>query len=139
MERQRFPIRLGRWSRPFLLLWGVTPGRAWVDVDGAFEARFGFFRFRVPREEIVAWRIEGPFRWLLAIGVRRSLRGGDITFGGSTHGAVRVDFRRPVRWWLLRVPALYVTVDDVAALGAHLASAGIPGADAREPGERPSD
>jgi len=127
----RFPIRLGRRSRAVLRLWGVTPDRAWVALDGALDARFGFFRFRTPLTNVVSWRIEGPFRWITAIGVRRSIRQGDITFGGDTHGGVRVAFREPVRWGPLRVPALYVTVDDLDALAAELDRRGIPGSDAR--------
>lgn len=128
---RRFPIRLGRRYRLLLRVWGVRPDRAWVEVDGDLVARFGFFTFRTPASNISRWRIEGPFRWLTAIGVRRSIRHGDVTFGGDTHGGVRMDFREPVRWTVFRVPALYVTVESLEALAAELDARGIPGEDAR--------
>ena len=127
----RFPIRLGRRSRPLLLLWGVRPGNAFVDLDGELDARFGFFRLRIPLANVASWRIEGPFRWIRAIGVRRSVRHADITFAGDTHGGVRVDFRSAVRWGPFHVPALYLTVDDLEGLAAALAARGIPGRDER--------
>lgn len=129
---RRFPIRLGRRSRPLLLLWGVRPDRAWVDLDGELDARFGFFRLRTPVSNISRWRIEGPFRWITAIGVRRSIRHGDVSFGGDTHGGVRIDFRERVPWGrFFRAPALYVTVDALEALAAELDARGIPGEDVR--------
>jgi hypothetical protein len=83
MSSRRFPIRLGRRSRPLLLLFGVRSSNAYVDLDGDLEAHFGFFHVRTPVANISSWRIEGPWLWLTAIGVRRSVRHGDITFGGS--------------------------------------------------------
>jgi hypothetical protein len=133
MATMRFPIRLGRRSRPLLRLFGVRgPENAWVDLgDDGLEARFGSFRAETPLANIVSWRIEGPWRWITAIGVRRSVRHGDITFGGSPHGGVRLDFVEPVRIGPLRVPALYLTVDDLDGLAAALAGRGIAGVDAR--------
>ena len=78
-----------------------------------------------------------------------SVRHGDITFGGSPHGGVRLDFRERVKVGAFRVPALYVTVEDLEGLAAALAERGIVGTDARtrivpavpalppEPGDRP--
>lgn len=131
MSAARFPIRLGVRSRPLLRVFGVRPGNAYVDLDGGFDAHFGRFRAQTPVDNIVSWRIEGPWRWITAIGVRRSLRHGDLTFGGNHRGGVRVDFREPVRISALRVPALYVTVEDLEGLAAGLAARGIPGEDAR--------
>jgi hypothetical protein len=42
-----------------------------------------------------------------------------------------MDFREPVRWWLFRVPALYVGADDLDGLASALGRRGIPGEDAR--------
>jgi hypothetical protein len=130
--RERFPIRVGRRSRPLLILFGVTPDNAWVDLDGVVDARFGFYRLSSPLENVASYRIEGPWLWLTAIGVRRGFRHGDLTFGGSAHGGVRLEFRQPVVLGPLRVPALYVTVDDLEAFAAALAARGIPGEDARK-------
>ena len=84
-------------------------------------------------DNVARWRIEGPFRWITAIGVRRSVRHGDVTFGGSHHGGVRIDFHRPQRWGILNVPAIYVPADDLEGLAAELERRGIPGGDARKP------
>jgi hypothetical protein len=131
MSSLRFPIRLGARSRPLLLLFGVRAGNAYVDLDGEFDAHFGFYRVRTPLANIALWRIEGPWLWLTAIGVRTSIRHRDLTFGGSHHGGVRVDFKERIRFGFYSIPALYVTVDDLEGLAAALAARGIPGVDAR--------
>lgn len=131
MTARRFPIRVGRRSRPFLRLFGVRAGNAFVDVDDALDAHFGRFRVRTPLTNVVSWRIEGPWLWITAIGVRMSIRHRDVTFGGSPRGGVRVDFRDRVPLGPVRVPALYVTVEDLEGLAAALTERGIPGTDAR--------
>lgn len=129
-----FPIRVGQRSRRLLLIYGVREDNAHVTLeDGWMLARFGFASMRTPVGNIVSWRIEGPFHWLATIGVRRSVRHGDVTFGGSPYGGVRMDFRERVRWNIFRVPALYVTVDDLAGLASELTRLGIRGRDARRP------
>lgn len=133
MPSRRFPIRIGRRSRVLLWLFGVRPGNAYVDLDGEFHASFGRYHVRTPTSNLVAWRIEGPWRWITAIGVRLSLRHHDLTFAGTHRGGVRVDFREPVRWMLVRLPALYVTVEDLEDFAAALAERGVPGQDARAP------
>jgi hypothetical protein len=131
MTSQRFPIRVGRRSRGLLWLFGVRGDNAYVDLGGALDAHFGFYRLRTPVDNIGSWRIEGPWLWVTAIGVRTSLRHRDVTFGGSPRGGVRVDFRAPVRFGFYRVPALYVTVEDLEGLAAALTERGIQGVDAR--------
>src|SRR5512140_1840419 len=103
----RYPIRIGSRSRLLLrVAFGVTPERAWAEVDEAgIRVRFGRFEFAQPLSAITRWRIEGPWRWITAIGLRRSIRHGDISFAGSPAGGVRLDFRAPVRWSRLNVPA----------------------------------
>jgi hypothetical protein len=127
---RRFPIRLGTLSRPVLLLFGVLEGNAYVDLDTELDAHFGFFRIHTPLDNVESWRIEGPWLWITAIGVRRGIRG-DITFGGNHRGGVRLNFRKPVRWGFLSVPALYATVGDLEGFAAALSERGIPGEDAR--------
>jgi hypothetical protein len=136
MASPRFPIRVGRRSRLFLrLLFGVRSDDSWIDLgdgpDGELEVRFGWSHFRTPMANVASWRIEGPFLWITAIGVRMSIRHHDITFGGSPHGGVRIDFREPVHWASFHVPAIYVPADDLEALAAELARRGVPGTDAR--------
>ena len=120
---------------PLLRLWGVKPGLAYAEVGeapaGELQACFGRVRFATPLANVASWRIEGPFIWVKAIGVRRSLRGGDMSFAGAAHGGVRIDFREPVRWSLFRVPALYVGADNLDAFAAALRLRGILGEDAR--------
>ena len=128
---RRFPIRIGRRSRPVLALFGVRDGAAYVDVGATLDARFGFFRLSTPIANVARWRIEGPWSWITAIGVRRGVRHGDFTFGGTHTGGVRLDFHAPVRLGPFRPPALYVTVEDLEGLAAALASLRIPGEDAR--------
>jgi hypothetical protein len=131
-EARRFPIRIGRRSRLFLRCWGVRDGNAYVDLDGQqIDARFGWGRMTVPVANIVRWRIEGPWLWLTAIGIRMSIRHRDVSFQGSPRGGVRIDFREPVRWGLVRPPALYVGVEDLEGFAKALEELGIPGEDAR--------
>ena len=61
-----------------------------------------------------------------------SVRHRDITFGGSPRGGVRIDFRERVRYGPFRVPALYLTVEDLEGFAAALAARGIPGEDRRK-------
>jgi hypothetical protein len=136
MPVERFPIRVGRRSRPMLrVLFGVQADDTWIDLgdapDGALEVQFGWSHFRTPLANLASWQIEGPWKWITAIGVRRSFRHGDVTFGGSPHGGVRIDFRSPVRWMIFQVPAIYVPADDLEGLGAALTRRGVPGRDVR--------
>ena len=135
MSSDRFEIRLGARSLPLLRLWGVKPGLAYAELgdmpDGKLQARFGRVRFATPLSNLASWRIEGPFIWIKAIGVRRSIRGGDVSFAGAAHGGVRIDFRAPVKWSLFRVPARYIGADDLDGFAAALRQRGIPGEDAR--------
>jgi hypothetical protein len=135
-EARRFPFRVGRRSRPFLLLFGVRGDNAYVDLNDALDARFGFLRLRTPVSNITSWSIEGPWLWIMAIGVRRSVRHGDITFGGSHHGGVRVNFHDRPRLGPFRPPALYMTVEDLEGFAAALTALGLPGKDKRKRGTR---
>jgi hypothetical protein len=130
---QRFPFALGKRSRLLLrLVFRVTPETAFVDLGEELDARFGVGRVRTPVDNIASWRIEGPWLWITAIGIRRSVRHGDVTFGGTHTGGVRVDFRQRVPTMrIFRIPALYVTVEDLDGFAAALAERGIPGVDAR--------
>jgi len=137
MPITRFPIRVGRRSRlPLRLVYGVRADDSWIELgegpDGGLEVRFGRSRFRTPMANLRSWQIEGPFLWITAIGVRISVRHRDVTFGGSPHGGVRIDFRSPVHWAIFEVPAIYVSADDLEALAAELERRGVPGRDARK-------
>jgi hypothetical protein len=110
----------------------VTRDRAWVDVgDGVICVRFGWFEVTAPLADARRWRIEGPWLWITAIGVRMSIRHRDLSFAGSPRGGVRVDFQPRVRYRFLRLPAIYYGVEDLDGFAAELTSLGIPGEDAR--------
>jgi hypothetical protein len=127
----RFPIRIGRRSRWLLRLFTATPETAYAEVGEDLLIRFGRFRFRTPLSNVERYRIEGPFTWIKAIGVRMSIRDHDVSFCGSAHGAVRMDVRTPVKWGPIRVPAVWAGADDLDGLAAELARRGIPGEDNR--------
>ena len=128
---RRFPIEVGRKSRALLRLFGVKGDNAYVDLGDELDARFGWARVRTPVGNIESWRIEGPWLWITAIGVRMSIRHRDLTFAGTPRGGIRMDFREPVRAFRFLVPALYVTVEDLEGFAAALSERGIPGLDER--------
>lgn len=135
-DERRFPIRIQAPFGPILrILFGVRPGeKAMVRLSAdALEARFGWSAVHVPLGDISAWDISGPWRPITALGVRRSIRGGDLTFGGSAHGGVQVHFRRRPKVLIFRPPSLYLTVDDLIGLGEALTERGIAGKDLRDP------
>jgi hypothetical protein len=133
MKGGKFRIRIGDGSRVLLrIVFGVTPERAWVSIDDErVTVRFGRWDFQVATSNITHWRIEGPWHWITAIGVRRSLRHGDVSFAGSPRGGVRLDLAEPVRWTIFDVPAVYVGVDDLEGFAAALSELGIEGEDRR--------
>jgi hypothetical protein len=128
----RFPIRVEPRYRGLLRVFGVTPDKSHVDLGETLDAHFGWSRIATPVANCIRWSIEGPWLALTALGVRRSIRHGDITFGGTPRGGVRIDFRNPPRYFVFRPPALYVTVEDLEGFAAALAARGIPGEDRRK-------
>lgn len=128
---ERFPIRVEPRYRWILRIFGVRGRNAYVDLAETLDARFGWSRITTPVSNCVSWSIEGPWLALTAIGVRMSVRHRDVTFGGSTRGGVRIDFRDRPRYFLFRPPAIYVTVEDLEGFAAALAARGIPGQDNR--------
>jgi hypothetical protein len=134
MPGVRFPIRIGRRSRGYLRLWTITAATAYAELNGDLDVHFGRWRIRTPVANLASWRIEGPFLWITAIGIRMSIRHGDVSFAGSPHGGVRIDFREPVRWGPFKVPAIYIGADDLDGLADELARRDIPGVDARREG-----
>jgi hypothetical protein len=128
---QRFPIAVGRKSRWLLRLFGVTDSNAFVDLDGDLDARFGFGHLRTPLDNVASWRIEGPWLWVTAIGIRRNWLKSDLAFDGVHQAGVRLEFRVPARSFGLGVTALYVTVADIDGFVSALRARGIDGSDAR--------
>ena len=112
-------------------MFGVHGDNAYVDLSDQVDVRFGFFSLTTPVSNLAGWRIEGPWAWLTAIGVRNGIRHGDVAFDSTHTGGVRMDLWVPVRFGPLRRTAVYVTVDDLEGFAAALASIGVPGTDAR--------
>ncbi|HUR16375.1 MAG TPA: hypothetical protein VMZ33_03745 [Candidatus Limnocylindrales bacterium] len=125
-------MRLGRKSRPLLLLWGARASNSYVDLNDELDAHFGMFRFRTPTSNIARWSAEGPWLWITAIGVRRGILNGEMSFVGAHTGGVRLEFKERPKWGLLRPPAFWVAVDDIDGFTASLAARGIPGEDKRK-------
>jgi len=118
-----------------VLPFGVTPGRAYVDVgDAGVHARFGPWGMDVPLANIERWAIRGPYRWWRAVGVRQTIGIWDVSFGSSAKDGVYLQLVRPQRWFIGRHPALSVTVADPEAFTAALSERGIDGADERRAG-----
>jgi hypothetical protein len=129
----RYPIRIGSKSGPLLrVAFGATPDRAWASVDAeSVIVHFGRFELAAPVASVTRWRIEGPWHWVTAIGIRLSIRHRDISFAGSPRGGVRLDLGTPVRWGPLSIPAIYAGVDDLEGFAGEFTRRGIPGEDAR--------
>jgi hypothetical protein len=133
MSPARFPIRVEpRYAWILRVLFGVRRENSYVDLGDDLVARFGRFGCTTPVSNIVRWSIEGPWLAITALGVRRSIRHGDITFGGSHRGGVRVDFHEHPALSIFHPPTLYLTVEDLAGFAAALAARGIPGEDRRK-------
>jgi hypothetical protein len=122
---QRFDFRFAGPYRAPLALLGVRPDTAWVQVDDTeLQVRFGPWRLRTERENVVAARTTGPYRWWRAIGPHVSLTDSGVTFGTTTAGGVCIEFATPVAalvpgGWL-RHPAVTVTVADSTGLITRL-------------------
>ena len=118
----RYHLRISRRWRLPLLIYGVTPRRAYVDLgDTSLVARFGWYGVTTTVGNVASLQVTGPYRWWRAIGVRISLADGGVSFGSSTRAGVCIKFRRPIRFMrIFHPPALTVTVDDVAGFGQAL-------------------
>ena len=129
---QRFPIRVEPRYRLLLRIFGVTPANSYVELGDRLDAHFGWSHVSTPVSNCTSWTIEGPWLAITALGVRKSLGRGDLTFGGSPRGGVRINFRERVPYWRFRLSALYVTMEDLEGFAAALAERGIPGQDKRK-------
>lgn len=112
-------------ARPF----GITPKRAWVQIDDEhLLASYGPWRLRTTLANICRVAITGPYRFYRTAGpARLGITDGGLTFASNGEQGVLISFRKrvpaidPLR--LIRHPELTVTVADVnglvSALGAH--------------------
>jgi hypothetical protein len=114
---QRFAFAFAAPYRVLLALLGVRPATASVTVDDAeLNVRFGPWLLRTDRDNVVAARTTGPYRWWRAIGPHLSLVDRGATFGTTTAGGVCIEFAEPVPALAprgrLRHPSVTVTVED---------------------------
>jgi hypothetical protein len=128
--RFAFPFEgLWRWG---VLPWGVTPSRAWAEVDDReVRVRFGPWHVEIPLANVRRFEIQPPYRWWRAIGVRTTFRRWDVSFCSSTRGGVYLEFERPMRWWSFGHPGFTLTLADPDAFAAELRTYGISGDDLR--------
>ena len=130
---QTFPYRIGRWSRYLLVPLGVRAGHRQVEVDDArLLTRFGWVSAEIPLADVERWDITGPYHWFRAIGIRHTVFSQDISFCGDATGAVRLHLKATRQISFVRsVDEVYLGVEDLEGLAAHLTAQGIPGEDLR--------
>ncbi|MGW2623688.1 hypothetical protein [Micromonospora taraxaci] len=122
----RFPFRFDPLFRPVLALVGVRPATAWVVVtDRDLMIRYGPWRLRTARANVIAVELSGPYRWWRVIGPHASMVDRGASFGSSTAGGICLRFGEPVPALVpggrVRHPAATVTVADPPALARLLA------------------
>ncbi|MCZ7374525.1 hypothetical protein [Micromonospora sp. WMMC250] len=122
----RFPFRFDPVFRPVLALVGVRPATAWVAVtDRDLMIRYGPWRLRTARANVIAVELSGPYRWWRVIGPHVSMVDRGASFGSSTAGGICLRFGAPVPALVpgerVRHPAATVTVADPPALARLLA------------------
>ncbi|MGQ0845594.1 MAG: hypothetical protein ACT4QF_15840 [Sporichthyaceae bacterium] len=116
----RFEFAFDSTFRAPLAALGVTPERAWVELDDAqIVVHFGVNRVRTRRTNLAHVCQSGPFHWWRAIGPRLSLADRGATFGTNAEAGVCLTFHSPVGilpGGRLRVPGLTLTVADPIGL-----------------------
>ena len=126
----RFPFDFEPLYRAAALLFGVTPGRAWVEVGGGhLSARFGWWRVSTPLDNVTGTQVTGPYGRMRTAGpahLSRVDRG--LTLATNHRRGLCLCFREPVigldPTGRIRHPGLTVTVADVEGLAAAVAAAG---------------
>jgi hypothetical protein len=121
----RFAPSYRRAARPF----GITPERAWVQIDDEqLIANYGPWRLRTTLANISRAAITGPYRFYRTAGpARLGITDGGLTFASNGEQGVLLSFRERVPaidpLGLIRHPELTVTVRDaqglVSVLGAN--------------------
>jgi hypothetical protein len=132
----RFDFRFAPAYRTAALPFGITPERAWVQVDDEhLVAHYGPWRLRTTLRNIKHVDITGPYRFYRTAGpARLGVTDGGLTFASNGDRGVLLTFRKRVPAFdplgLIRHPELTVTVADpeglVSALEQAGAGAGVP-------------
>ena len=123
---QRFDFRFASGYRLAARLFGITPERAWVQIDDEhLLAHYGPWRLRTTLDNISRVAITGPYRFYRTAGpARLGITDGGLTFASNGDRGVLLSFRErvpaidPLR--LIRHPELTVTVADVHGLVSAL-------------------
>lgn len=125
---ERFEFAFASQYAPPARFFGIHPGNAWVQVtDADLDARFGRWRVRTPRSNVVGGEVTGPYAfWKTAGPARLAITDIGLTFATNGAQGVRLDFAEPVRgmdrFGILKHPELTVTVREPARLLALLTS-----------------
>ena len=125
---QTFPFDFDSRFEPVAKAFGVTPGRAGVEVDGErLTARFGPWTVETTRDNVTGVEITGPYAWWKVIGPAHvSLRDRGLTFATNARRGLCIRFRDPVPGieptGRVRHPGLTVTVADPEGLSRALGS-----------------
>jgi hypothetical protein len=128
VQGRRFDFAIDPRYARILRLFGVRPGRAWIQIDAErLSVVFGFWRFETPLANIDCARLTGPYRPARAIGPRISLKDHGISYCTNTDQGVCVLVREPVRGretvGLVRHPGVTVTPVDPAGFARELLAA----------------
>jgi hypothetical protein len=129
----RFGFRFDWRYRVAALPFGVTPGRAFVEVDARSDipmlrAQFGLWHLETPLANVADCEPSGPYALPKTIGPAHiSMRDRGLTFASNSSAGLCISFREPVRaaepFGVIRHPGLTVTVDDIEGLAAALTGA----------------
>lgn len=126
---QRFEFRFAPSYRKAARPFGITPERAWVQVDeGHLIANYGPWRLRTSVDNIDGVKVTGPYRFYRTAGpARLGVTDAGLTFASNGDRGVLVSFRRRVPaidpLGLIRHPELTVTVADIDGLVSALGGA----------------
>jgi hypothetical protein len=123
---QRFDFRFAPAYRLAARPFGITPERAWVQIDDEhLIAKYGPWRLRTTLANVSRVAITGPYRFYRTAGpARLGITDGGLTFASNGEQGVLLSFRRrvpaidPLR--LIGHPELTVTVADVHGLASAL-------------------
>lgn len=122
----RFPFAFAPAHQAAALLFGVTPGTAWVDVDpgadGRLHVRFGPWSLTTPVSNVAATEITGGYAFVKTAGpAHLSFRDRGVTFATNGDRGLCVRFHEPVPVLRpLRHPAATLTVADPEGLAKAL-------------------
>jgi hypothetical protein len=119
---QRFDFRFAPTYRLAARPFGITPERAWVQVDDEhLDANYGPWRLHTTLANVSRVAITGPYRLYRTAGpARLGITDGGLTFASNGDRGVLITFRKPVPaidpLRLIRHPELTVTVADIRGL-----------------------